>query len=98
MLRVVAEARDDRLTVALALIEGGRLQMEIGRAADAQALFARALDLSAELPKREFQRAWVNLLQVSVAAGHIDAARAQLDALDSALKSAPARLWLLAEL
>ena len=98
LLRVIAEAGGDRLTIALALIEGGRLQAEIGRPAEAQALFARALALGGELPKREFQRAWVNLLQVSVAAGHIDAARAQLDALDSALKSAPARLWLLAEL
>src|SRR5438270_12366877 len=97
LLRVVAEARDDRLTIAPALIEGGRLQMEIGRPADAQALFARALALGTELPKREVQRAWVNLLQSSVAAGHIEAARAQLGAADKALKDAPARLLLLSE-
>jgi len=98
LLRVVAEARDDRLTIALALIEGGRLQMEIGRPADAQALFARALDLSTVMPKREFQRAWVNLLQSAVAAGRIDAARAQLDAMSATLAGAPPRLLLLAEL
>src|SRR5438874_9480663 len=41
LLRVVAEAKGDPLAVALALIEAGRLQMEIGRPADAQALLAR---------------------------------------------------------
>jgi tRNA A-37 threonylcarbamoyl transferase component Bud32 len=84
--------------VALALIEGGRLQMEIGRATDAQALFARALDLSAKLPKREFQRAWVNLLQSAVAAGRIDEARRQVGAIGVTLTGAPPRLLLLAEL
>ena len=75
LLRVIAEAGDDRLAIALALIEGGRLQMEIGRPADAQALFVRALAASAELPRREFQRAWVNLLQACVAAGRIEQAQ-----------------------
>lgn len=98
LLRVVAEARDDRLTIALALIEAGRLQMEIGRPADAQALFARALAPSTELPRREFQRAWVNLLQSSVAAGHFEQAGAQIGAIDSALRDAPPRLRLLSEL
>ncbi|MEJ0077903.1 MAG: serine/threonine-protein kinase [Alphaproteobacteria bacterium] len=98
LLRVIAEAGDDRLTVALALIEGGRLQMEIGRPADARALFARALVLGAALPKREVQRAWINLLQSSVAAGHIEAARVQLGAAGETLEGAPARLFLLREL
>src|SRR5256885_1193467 len=101
LLRVVAEARDDRLTIALALIEGARLQMEIGRPSDAQALFAHALALelaSSVLPKREHQRAWVNLLQASVAAGHTEQARAQLARMDEALTGASARLLLLAEL
>ena len=98
LLRVVAEAGGDRLTIALALIEGGRLQMEIGRPADAQALFARALTASAELPRREFQRAWVNLLQATVAAGHIEQARAQLGAMNETLAGAPPRLLLLTEL
>ena len=98
LLRVVAEAGDDRLTIALALIEGGRLQMEIGRPADAQALFVRALAASAELPRREFQRAWVNLLQASVAAGRIEQARAQRGAMNETLAGAPPRLLLLTEL
>ena len=101
LLRVVAEASasDDKLAVALALIEGGRLQKEIGRPADAQALLARGLELgSSVLPKREHQRAWVNLLQASVAAGHTEQARAQLARMDEALTGASARLLLLAEL
>jgi tRNA A-37 threonylcarbamoyl transferase component Bud32 len=98
LLRVVAEAGDDRPTVALALIEGGRLQMEIGRPADARALFARALERGDNLATREVQRAWVSLLQSSVAAGHIEAARAQLRAMDEVLKGAPARLLLLSDL
>jgi len=99
LLRVVAEASGDALPVALALIEGGRLQMEIGRPADAQALLARALELgNALLPKREFQRAWVNRLQASVAAGQIDRARAQLAGMAEALAQAPGRLLVLAHL
>ena len=98
LLRVVAEAGDDRLTIALALIEGGRLQMEIGRPADAQALFVRALAASAELPRREFQRAWVSLLQASVAAGRIEQAQAQRGAMNETLAGAPPRLLLLTEL
>ena len=52
LLRVVAEAArtDDRIATALALIEGGRLQMEIGRPAEAQALLGHALALGATLP------------------------------------------------
>ena len=99
LLRVVAEASGNPLTVALALIEAGRLQMEIGRAADAQALLARALELGgAALPRREFQRAWVNLLQASIAAGAAGSARTQLTAMGQVLAQAPARLLLLAHL
>jgi tRNA A-37 threonylcarbamoyl transferase component Bud32 len=98
LLRVVAEAKEDRLAVALALIEGGRLQMEIGRPADARALLTRALELGASLPKREFQRAWVNLLQAAVAAGQVELARAQLAGMPEALAQAPPRLLLLGHL
>jgi len=45
LLRVVAEAAGDPPAVALALIEAARLQMEIGRPAEAQALLTRALEL-----------------------------------------------------
>src|SRR4051794_7591469 len=99
LLRVIAEAAGDPLMVALALIEAGRLQMEIGRAAEARALLSRALELGGSLlPQREFQRAWVNLLQASVAAGQIEHARAQFAELADALIQAPARLLLLAHL
>jgi tRNA A-37 threonylcarbamoyl transferase component Bud32 len=100
LLRVVAEASvtDDRTTLALALIEGGRLQMEIGRPADAQALFARGFAAGAALPARERQRAWVNLLQATVAAGHMKTAATQLAGKDDALSGASARLLLLTEL
>ncbi len=99
LLRVVAEASGDAPGFALALIEGGRLQMEIGRPADAHALLTRALELGGtSLPKREFQRAWVNRLQASVAAGEIDRARAQLAGIAEALAQAPGRLFLLAHL
>jgi len=99
LLRAVAEASGDPLNVALALIEGARLQTEIGRPADAQALLTRALELGGPtLPRREFQRAWVNLLQASVASGQTDRARAQLAAMADALTQAPPRLTLLAHL
>lgn len=101
LLRVVAEASasGDALAVALALIEGGRLQMEIGRPGEARALLVRALELAATLlPKREFQRAWVNLLQASVTAGEAERARTQLATMPEALAQAPARLLLLAQL
>jgi len=99
LLRVVAEARDDRQAVSLALIEGARLQMEIGRPADAQPLLMRALELGAALlPRREYQRAWVNLLQTTVAAGQLERARAQLGEMPQALAQAPPRLLLLAQL
>src|SRR4051812_23069814 len=99
LLRVVAEAAGDPLTVALALIEGARLQMEIGRPADAQALLTRALELGGSLlPRREFPRGWVNLLQARVAASQLERARGQLAAMGEALAQAPPRLLLLAQL
>ncbi len=100
LLRVVAEASaaGDSLSVALALIEGGRLQMEIGRPGEARALLTRALALGASLPKREFQRAWTNLLQASVAAGQIERARTQLAEMPVALAQASPRLLLLGHL
>src|SRR5437588_7443716 len=73
--------------------------MEIGRPADAQALLARALELGGSLlPKREFQRAWVNLLQASVAAGQLDRARIQLADMPGVLAQSPTRLLLLGHL
>ena len=101
LLRVVAEASatNDKAALSLALIEGGRLQMEIGRPAEAKALFNRALEIGASLlPQREYQRSWINLLQARVAADQTDVAREQLSAMSDALAGSPARLHLLAHL
>ena len=48
--------------------------------------------------RANFQRACVNLLQSSVAAGQIEQARAQLGTMDAVLAGAPPRLSLLTEL
>ena len=101
LLRVVAEAiaTDDKLAVSLALIEAGRLQMEIGHPGEAQALLRRALGLGGTLlPQRETQRAWVSLLQASVAAGMIDHAQVQLATMNLTLAQTTPRLLLLADL
>ena len=101
LIRMIAEAlaSDDRVTVALALIEGGRLQMEIGRPAEAESLLAAALDIAAgALPQREFQRAWVNLAQALVGADQRQRARDHLKGMPVALAQAPPRLTLVAHL
>ena len=101
LLRAVAEASvaGDRNATALAMIEAGRLQIENGRPADAQALISRALELGGDtLPKREYQRAWINLLQVSVAAGMIGPARQQRAQTATILAEAAPRLHMLERL
>jgi tetratricopeptide (TPR) repeat protein len=99
LLRAIAEASPakDQVEISLALIEAGRLQMEIGHPRDAAAHLQRALYGSdAILPARERQRAWVNLLQAWVAAGNADATQRLLADRAAALRDAPARLQLLA--
>jgi tetratricopeptide (TPR) repeat protein len=98
LLATVGESAsaDDRTGVALALIEAGRLQMEIGRPGESQALIARGLKLGAELPVRELQRANVNLVQALVAAKQIGEADRALAAATELLADASARLMLLA--
>jgi tRNA A-37 threonylcarbamoyl transferase component Bud32/tetratricopeptide (TPR) repeat protein len=99
LLRAIAEASSakDLAEISLALIEAGRLQMEIGHPHDAAALLQRGLDGSdALLPQRERQRAWVTLLQARVATGKREATQAMLADRDHALRDAPARLQLLA--
>lgn len=101
LIRMIAEALagDDKVTAARALIEGGRLQMEIGRPAEAEGLLAGALDIAANaLPRREFQRAWVNLAQALVGADRHQRARDHLAEMPVALAQAPPRLTLLAHL
>jgi tRNA A-37 threonylcarbamoyl transferase component Bud32 len=101
LLRAVAEASvsGDRNAITLAMIEAGRLQIENGRPGDAQALISRALQLGGDtLPKREHQRAWINLLQVSVAAGMIGPARELRAQAPGVLAGASPRLHMLERL
>jgi tetratricopeptide (TPR) repeat protein len=101
LLRTVAEATaaGHVRAVAAALIEGGRLQIEIGRPRDAAALLACTLDVGgADLPARERDRAGVNLVQALVAAGRIEEARARLDAIIPALADPQGRPRVLAEI
>jgi tRNA A-37 threonylcarbamoyl transferase component Bud32 len=73
--------------------------MEIGRPGEAQELLTRALALGGTLlPQREFQRAWVSLLQASVAAGRTDHAQVQLATMNLTLAQTTPRLLLLADL
>ena len=101
LLRAVAEAEGagDPICTALALIDGGRLLIENARPADAQALLARALALGGDaLPKREYQRAWINLLQAQVAAGLIDKAKALREQAGGVLAGSSQRLQMLERL
>jgi tRNA A-37 threonylcarbamoyl transferase component Bud32/tetratricopeptide (TPR) repeat protein len=101
LLRTVAEATaaNHFQAVAAALVEGGRLQIEIGRPRDAAALLACTLDAGgSSLPARERDRAGVNLVQALVAAGRIEEARARLDDIMPALQDPEGRPRVLAEI
>ena len=99
LLRSVAEANAAQNSgqLILALIEGARLHIEMGRTRDAQALLSSALcSADVGVPILERQRAWVNLLQVRVASGQLIAARTQLGDLSIILDESPSRLRMLA--
>ena len=91
---------DDKAALALALIEGGRLQMEIGRPAEAQALLNRraggrrfavaAARISARMGQPGCRRC--------VAADRSSTRVSSYLAMPDALEQAPARLHLLAHL
>jgi tRNA A-37 threonylcarbamoyl transferase component Bud32 len=101
LLRAVAEgdAAGDRTATALALIEAGRLQIENGRAADARAILGRALEIAGDtIPRHDYQRAWINLLQATVAAGQTDKALALRAAAGEILAGASPRLTMLERL
>jgi tRNA A-37 threonylcarbamoyl transferase component Bud32 len=101
LLRAVAESigSDDHTSTALALIEAGRLQIENGRPGDAQALLARGLALGGDaLPVREYQRAWISLLQATIAADLLDKAKSLRELAAGVLKDASQRLNMLAQL
>ena len=98
LLRALAEslAAKDGVGAALALIEAGRLELEMGRPHAAAPLFDRALKIDgANLPATQRRRAEVNRLQSLVAAGLIDEALRFQQAIGPDLDSAPPRLKLL---
>ena len=101
LLRSVAEALagDDSAAMALALIEAGRVEIEIGRPVDAQRFLAAALRSHGErISKIEKARASVNLVQACVLAGRFGEAAAHLVAVEALLAAAPPRLRFLAAL
>ena len=100
LLRAVAEATaaGDNVSVGSALIESGRLQLELGRPGEAHVLLARGIEVGAGMPRGAFQRAWVSLAQAFVASGRHQEARAHLAAMPEALRDASPRLALLAQL
>jgi tetratricopeptide (TPR) repeat protein len=101
LLRSTAAAlvAGDAAAAALALIEAGRLELEIGRPDEAGRFFSAALQIDrGEIPANERARASVNFLQALVAAGQFDRAAAHLEALEGLLSTAPERLEFLVAL
>lgn len=96
LLQAVAVGSSQPGELAVVLMEAGRLNMEIGRPSDAAVLFSRALEMTApDLPKREYERTRVNLVQTLVAAGRIDEARTALESVLATLEPEYRRLRLL---
>ena len=101
LLDAVAEGANsnDVTAIALALIEAGRLQMEIGRPRGAQFLLRRSLGIAgADLSARERVRASVALLQALTAASLTEEARAHLATLRPLPSDSTPRLELLIEI
>jgi hypothetical protein len=95
LLHVIAQGGAEPACIALALIQGGRVLLEIGRPDDAQALIKRAIEIGGtHLANSERQRAGINLVQALVACGRAGEAAERLDMLD--LTGATARLRRLA--
>jgi tRNA A-37 threonylcarbamoyl transferase component Bud32 len=99
LLRAIAEslASNDLAGAALALIEAGRLEMEMGRSRVAAPLFERALSISgADIPQMDRRRAEINQLQAHLAAGRMKDVRRHYLSIRPNLLSAPPRLRFLA--
>lgn len=83
LLRTIAEASEDRLNLARAALETGRLEIEIGRPRDAHRFLLRGLEIGgAGLQATEICKARVNALQALVILGDADAAEAMLASID----------------
>lgn len=91
LLMTIAEACDDRANLARAVLEAGRLEIEIGRPADAHRFLMQGLRTGgANLKASEICKARVNSLQALVASGDIAGAEAARVGID--LNGATTRL------
>jgi tetratricopeptide (TPR) repeat protein len=96
LLQAVAVASSQPADLAVVLMEAGRLNMEIGRPHDAASLFSHALEMATpDLPRRECERARVNLVQALVAAGRIEEAHTHLESVLPSLAPESRRLRLI---
>ena len=79
LLQAVAVAALLPVELAIVLAEAGRLNLEIGRPHDAAVLFSKTLEMAGpDLPVRDRERTWVNLVQALVGAGRMEEARTQI--------------------
>ena len=91
LLRTIAEASEDQLNLARAMLETGRLEIEIGRPRDAHRFLSRGLEIGGTaLQILEICKARVNALQALVVLAEADAAEAMLATVD--LSNATQRL------
>jgi tetratricopeptide (TPR) repeat protein len=89
----------DHGAAGLALLDAGRVEMEIGRAAQAEFFFSLGLRIGGDaLPVRERARSTVSLLQSLVAARDLHKVDACLRELEPLLAGGSARVRFLAEL
>jgi hypothetical protein len=79
LLQAVAVAALLPVELAIVLAEAGRLNLEIGRPHDAAVLFSKTLEMAGpDLPVRDRERTWVNLVQALVGAGRMEEARTRI--------------------
>lgn len=96
LLQAVAVASSQPTGLAVVLMDAGRLHLEVGRPSDAAVLFGHALEIAKpDLPRREYERACVNLIQALVAAGRIEEARKHLESVLPSLAPESRRVRLL---
>jgi tRNA A-37 threonylcarbamoyl transferase component Bud32 len=83
LLRVVAEEGKQIRNIALALLDAGRLELEIGRLRDADVLLRRGLEIGTDIiSPGERRNGQINWVKVLVAMGDIASAKATLAELD----------------
>ncbi|MFI5014478.1 MAG: protein kinase [Hyphomicrobiales bacterium] len=83
LLRVVAEEGKQIKNIALALLDAGRLELEIGRLRDADVLLRRGLEIGTDIISAgERRNGQINWIKVLVAKGDLATAKATLTELD----------------